>query len=205
MFSPPTTSKQLQELKDLLNNYNRLLVTAKLTNNELSDLPLPESLEPSRSTPLPTKFATIWLLLKDTISCGVRLPFFVVPMIVHLPIYVMARMGASIAKEELETQAQMKVAFGLLFSFAVYPVIFFALWVLLGFTVFGGLIAAALVYGFNMSHKSLVDANYTQYVDLCAADENMLNELFYQLQATSRCLESHCRRLGSEAARNTLR
>lgn len=165
MFSPPTTGKELQELKDLLNKYNNLLVTAKLTNNELSDLPLPESLEPSRSTTLPTKFATIWLLIKDTISCVVRLPFFLVPMVVHLPIYVMARMGANIAKEELETQAQMKVAFGLLFSFAVYPVIFFALWVLLGFTALGGLIAAALVYGFNMSHKSLVDANYTQCVD----------------------------------------
>ncbi|GHJ85685.1 hypothetical protein NliqN6_2087 [Naganishia liquefaciens] len=169
MFSPPTTSKQLQELKDLLNKYNNLLVTAKLSNTELSDLPLPESLNPSRSTPLPTKFATIWLLIKDTISCMVRLPFFLVPMVVHLPIYVMARMGANIAKEELETQAQMKVAFGLLFSFAVYPVIFFALWVLLGFTALGGLVAAALVYGFNMSHQSLVDANYSHFKRLVAA------------------------------------
>lgn len=162
MFSPPTSIKQLQELKDLLNKYNRLLVTAKLSNKELSDLPLPDSLESSSATPLPTKFSTAWLLLKDTISSAVRLPFFLVPMVVHLPIYVMARMGANIVQEELETQAQMKVAFGLLFSLAVYPVIFFGLWVLLGFTSLGALIAAVLVYGFSTSHRSLVDANYTQ-------------------------------------------
>ncbi|KAJ9115588.1 hypothetical protein QFC20_000913 [Naganishia adeliensis] len=169
MFSPPTPIKQLQELKDLLNKYNRLLVTAKLTNNELSDLPLPESLEPSSTTPLPTKFSTAWLLLKDTISSAIRLPFFLIPMVVHLPIYVMARMGANIAKEEMETQAQMKVAFGLLFSLAVYPVIFFALWVLFGFTSVGALIAGVLVYGFNTSHRSMVDANYTRFKRLVAA------------------------------------
>ncbi|KAJ9102947.1 hypothetical protein QFC19_004503 [Naganishia cerealis] len=108
MFSPPTSIKQLQEVKDLLNKYNRLLVTAKLTNQELADLPLPNSLEPTSSTPLPTRFSTLTLLIKDTISCAVRLPFFLVPMIIHLPIYMMARMGANIAKEEMETQAQMK-------------------------------------------------------------------------------------------------
>jgi glycerol-3-phosphate O-acyltransferase/dihydroxyacetone phosphate acyltransferase len=164
MFSPPTSSKQLQELKDLLNKYNRLLVTAKLTNNELADLPLPGSLQPSSSTPLPTRFSTLTLLIKDTISCAVRLPFFLVPMIIHLPIYVMARMGANIVKEEMETQAQMKVAFGLLFSLAVYPFFFFVLWIFLGFTSLGALIAAVLVYGFSVSHKSLVDENYTQCV-----------------------------------------
>ncbi|KAJ9108766.1 hypothetical protein QFC21_000086 [Naganishia friedmannii] len=169
MFSPPTSNKQLQELKDLLNKYNRLLITAKLTNNELADLPLPGTLEPSSSTPLPTRFSTLTMLIRDTVSCAVRLPFFLVPMIIHLPIYVMARMGANIVKEEMETQAQMKVAFGLLFSLAVYPFFFFVLWIFMGFTSLGALIAAVLVYGFSVSHKSLVDENYTHFKRLVAA------------------------------------
>jgi hypothetical protein len=85
-------------------------------------------------------------------------------MIIHLPLYGMARLGADIVREELETQAQMKIAFGVLFSFFIYPLLFFLSWLVLGFTLIGAAMAATGVYAFATYHTSLVDANYDRRV-----------------------------------------
>ncbi len=90
-------------------------------------------------------------------------------MILHVPLYLMAKWGEEIAREELETQAQMKVALGLVISLLVYPVIFLILWLCLGFTMFGGLIAGAGVYIFNITHQAMVDENYDSFKRLIAA------------------------------------
>lgn len=82
------------------------------------------------------------------------------PMLIHLPMYYVAKFGENIVREELETQAQMKIVFGMLFSLLVYPVVFLLMWLLFGFTSVGAFIAAGAVYLFNMSHKTLVDENY---------------------------------------------
>jgi glycerol-3-phosphate O-acyltransferase/dihydroxyacetone phosphate acyltransferase len=166
MFSPPSDSKDLQDLKQRLVTYSNLLTTSKLSNHVLTEVPLPATLDPSRPTAVPTRFSTLWLLIRDSISCLVRLPFFFLPMIVHLPLYGMARLGADIVKEELETQAQMKIAFGVIFSFLIYPLLFFLSWLVLGFTVIGAVLAATGVYAFAMYHTSLVDANYDRWVRL---------------------------------------
>jgi glycerol-3-phosphate O-acyltransferase / dihydroxyacetone phosphate acyltransferase len=160
LFASSGESNDLESLKQLLVTYSNLLVTAKLTNHVLSDVPLPATLDPSRPTALPTRFSTLWLLIRDTIACLIRLPFFFLPMIVHLPLYGMARLGADIVKEELETQAQMKIAFGVIFSFLIYPTLFFLSWLLLKFTLIGAGLAAIGVYSFAMYHTTLVDANY---------------------------------------------
>jgi glycerol-3-phosphate O-acyltransferase/dihydroxyacetone phosphate acyltransferase len=150
----------VDRVKSLLVEYNNLLITSKLNNQTLSDLPLPQDLDPSKPIPLPSRFSTLILLIRDTLSVLIRVPFFLLPMVIHLPMYYVAKMGENIVKEELETQAQMKIVFGMLFSLAVYPFWFFLLWVFLGFTSFGAVVAGAAVYLFNMSHKSLVDENY---------------------------------------------
>lgn len=81
----------------------------------------------------------------------------------------MARIGANIAKEELETQAQMKIAFGLLFTFLIYPLLVLVLSLLFGFTALGALIGFGSVYAFNVTHATAVDEVYDRWKRLVAA------------------------------------
>lgn len=162
LFSDPITDSTLAKLKEILVVYNNLLIVSKLSNQQLSDLPLPINLDPSRPAPIPNRFSTLSLLIRDSIGCAIRLPFYTVPLLIHIPIYIMAKFGANIAKEELETQAQMKIAFAILFSFLIYPVLFFVLWLVLGFTAVGALVAFGSVYVFNMSHTTAIDETYSR-------------------------------------------
>jgi glycerol-3-phosphate O-acyltransferase/dihydroxyacetone phosphate acyltransferase len=164
LFTQPFPSPEVEKVKTILTEYNNLLLTAKLTNQTLSDLPVPTDLDPSKPIPLPSRFSTLILLIRDTISVLVRVPFFFMPMLIHLPMYYVAKLGENIVREELETQAQMKIVFGMLFSLLVYPVVFLVMWLMLGFTSVGAIVAAGGVYLFNMSHKTLVDENYDRLV-----------------------------------------
>jgi hypothetical protein len=164
LFTQPFPSSEVEKVKTILTEYNNLLLTAKLTNQTLSDLPVPTDLDPSKPIPLPSRFSTLILLIRDTISVLVRVPFFLMPMLIHLPMYYVAKLGENIVREELETQAQMKIVFGMLFSLLVYPVVFLIMWLMLGFTSVGAIVAAGGVYLFNMSHKTLVDENYDRSV-----------------------------------------
>lgn len=89
--------------------YHSLLESAKLSHEALTDLPLPRTLDPSVEAPLPSRLSTLALLLKDTLATGIRLPFFLLPLLVHLPAYTLGRLLARMVEEEEETQAQMKV------------------------------------------------------------------------------------------------
>jgi cobalamin biosynthesis protein CobD/CbiB len=84
-----------------------------------------------------------------------RLPFFLFPLIVHMPIYIMGRLGARLAAEE-ETQAQNKIMYGLLILLVIYPAAFFFLWALLWYTPTGALLAWATVWLFAVYHNKLV-------------------------------------------------
>lgn len=159
----------MKELKAKLLTYNNLLTVSRLSNQQLSDLPLPTDLDPSRSTPLPTRFSTLSLLIRDSIACAACLPFYTAPLLIHAPIYFMAQIGASIAKEELETQAQMKIAFGLLFSLLIYPLLGLVLALLFGFTAIGALVGFGSVYAFNVTHATAVDETYERWKRLVAA------------------------------------
>ncbi|KAH9485367.1 Glycerol-3-phosphate O-acyltransferase 2 [Psilocybe cubensis] len=64
------------------------------------------------------------------------------------PVYIMGRIGAKLVENEEETQAQNKVAFGLLSSLLIYPAAFFFLWAMFWYTSLGALLAATLVYLF---------------------------------------------------------
>ena len=69
----------------------------------------------------------------------------------------MGRLGAKLVEDEEETQAQNKVAFGLLSLLLIYPAIFFFLWALFSYTGLGALLAAALVYLFAVYHIRMID------------------------------------------------
>lgn len=90
----------------------------------------------------------------------VRLPLFLVPLLVHAPAYFVARLGAKLAEDEEETQAQNKVAFGLLFLMVMYTSLGFFVWSILRYSVVGALLAAGFVYLFAWYHNSLIDGEY---------------------------------------------
>ena len=123
----------------------------------LSSLPLPNSLDPHTYATLPSRLLTLLILLKDTVSAISRLPFFLLPLLIHLPVYFMGRLGASLVEDEEETQAQNKVAFGLLSFLLIYPATFFFLWALLHYTSLGAVLAALTVYLFAWYHDKVID------------------------------------------------
>lgn len=91
-----------------------------------------------------------------------RLPFFIVPLLIHFPIYAMSRYGGKLVEDEEETQAQNKLVFGLLLSFIAYGSVFAVLWMVMSKTVFGALAAALTVYSVSIYHRNMVDDNYSQ-------------------------------------------
>lgn len=123
----------------------------------LSSLPLPRSLDPNTPTTVPGRLFTLLILVRDSISALIGLPFFLFPLIVHIPVYIMGRWGASLVEAEEETQAQNKVVFGLLSLLLIYPATFFFLWALFWYTPVGALLAASAVYLFAIYHTKTID------------------------------------------------
>jgi len=155
-----TSIPRLTALKTTLITYNKLLISSRLSNEALTDIPLPQDLNPSTKISLPSRFFTLWLLIKDSMAMLLRLPFFVVPLLAHLPVYICAVLGARLAEDEVETQAQMKIAFGLILSFLTYPVLFFTTWAIFRQVPLGAALAAGMVWLLSRYHSVLIDENY---------------------------------------------
>ncbi|KAL0572774.1 hypothetical protein V5O48_009187 [Marasmius crinis-equi] len=160
LFSTPDITTNSVSVRRSLLEYYSLLQSTNLTNSVLSALPLPRSLDPNIPTTLPSRLYTLAIFIRDTLSSLARLPFFLFPLIVHLPVYVMGRIGARLVRDEEETQAQNKVVFGLLSMLTIYPAIFFFLWALLWYTPIGAALAAATVYLFAIYHNRMINDNY---------------------------------------------
>ncbi|KAK0213273.1 hypothetical protein DFS33DRAFT_1377746 [Desarmillaria ectypa] len=169
LFSTTGATANFMSAKRNLLEYYSLLQSANLTNSVLSRIPLPRSLDPSVPTPLPSRLITLLILLRDTLACLARLPFFLFPVVVHLPVYVMGRLGARLVEDEEETQAQNKIVFGLLSMMMVYPAAFLFLWAFLWYSSAGALAAAVIVYLFARYHNTLIDDNYEHAKRLYAA------------------------------------
>lgn len=140
--------------------YYSLLQSSHLSNSVLSSLPLPNSLDPRTPATLPSRLFTLLILFRDSISAASRLPFFLLPLLIHLPVYLTSRLGASLVEDEEETQAQNKVAFGLLSSLLIYPATFFFLWALFYYHPVGAFIAAFTVYSFASYHNKMIDGKH---------------------------------------------
>ncbi|WVQ66895.1 uncharacterized protein L199_005086 [Kwoniella botswanensis] len=167
LFTTPTES--IQSLKTLLATYHRLLTSSRLSNSVLYGISLSSTLDPSIPVSLPNRFSTLFYFIKDTLIVLFHLPFFIVPMLIHIPIYVVGYLGASLVEEELETQAQMKVVFGLLLSLITYPILFFVLWSVLKGLALGVVLAAVTVWGLGRYHGALIDENYNAMKRLIAS------------------------------------
>lgn len=141
-------------------SYHRLLQSSRLSNAALIDVPLPKTLDPSRKVALPSRITTLWVLFKDTISCLLRLPFFFIPLVFNLPIYGMGLLGGKLVEDELETQAQMKIALALLLSLLMYPIVFFSLWAVFRQSPIAAAVTAGSLWVIRKYHLTLVDENY---------------------------------------------
>jgi glycerol-3-phosphate O-acyltransferase/dihydroxyacetone phosphate acyltransferase len=157
VFATPDVTPNVMHVRRQLLVYYSLLQSTGLTNSVLCDLPLPATLDPSKRTPLTLRLRTLFALIPDTLACMIYLPFFFFPLIVHLPVYILARIGAKLVIDEEETLAQNKVVLGLLAMFLVYPTAFFVLWALFLFSPIGALLAWGTLYVFAMYHNRLVD------------------------------------------------
>lgn len=155
-----THDPRIDKLKETLVAYRRLLFSSRLTNDGLTDLPLPKALDPSRDVPLPGRLRTLALLIKDTIVSLLQFPFFIIPFLAHIPVYIIGTLGAGLAEDELETQAQMKVFLGCFFSLVWYPIIFFILLRLFRAVPLGTALAAGGVWLLSRYHSALIDQNY---------------------------------------------
>ncbi|WVN90869.1 uncharacterized protein L203_106112 [Cryptococcus depauperatus CBS 7841] len=164
-----TPNEKIVNLKKLLATYHRLLQSSRLSNAALVDLKLPRPLNPNSEASLTYRFSTLALFIKDSIACLIRLPFFIAPMLLYLPIYIVGVLGSRLVEDELETQAQMKIVFGLLLSFLIYPILFFTLWAVFRTWVVGAIMAASAVWLLGRYHSALIDENYNAMKRLIAA------------------------------------
>ncbi|OCH88645.1 glycerol-3-phosphate-acyltransferase [Obba rivulosa] len=169
LFCTPDLVPNFTAIKRHLLTYYSLLQSTNMTNSVLSSLPLPKQLDPYHPVPLPSRLFTLMILMRDTLTCLVRLPFFLIPLVVHAPAYALGRFGARLVEEEEETQAQNKVVFGLLFLLMMYPATFFFVWAFLRYTPLGALFAGAFVFLFARYHNTLINDNYEHLKRLSAA------------------------------------
>ena len=72
----------------------------------------------------------------------------------------MGRIGAKLVESEEETQAQNKLAFGLISLLLIYPALFFFLWALFWYTGLGALLSAFMVYLFAVYHNKIIDGKF---------------------------------------------
>ena len=118
------------------------------------------------------------ILLKDTVALAIRLPFFLFPVIVHLPVYILARLGAQLAEDEVETQAQNKVVIGLALAILfIYPTAFFLLWAFMMYTPIGALISASIVWLLAVYHNKLILGAFLFIIELTAANIGEIRSL----------------------------
>ncbi len=166
LFSSPDATPNFPALRRSLLEYYSLLQSAQLTNSVLSSLPLPRTLDPDQPVPLPSRLFTLLVLIRDSLASLIRLPFFILPFIVHFPAYVIGHLGAKLVIDEEETQAQNKILFGLFLLMLIYPTGFLVMWAFLWFTPIGAILSATILWLFAVYHNKLISGE--QFKPQCA-------------------------------------
>jgi glycerol-3-phosphate O-acyltransferase/dihydroxyacetone phosphate acyltransferase len=168
LFSTPWDSDPaFISLKRALITYHSLLKSSSLTNGALASLPLPRTKRVPNSKnalPIPGRLATIFPLLRETFSVLIRLPLFLVPLLVHLPIYYVTRWVGDRSALDEESMAQNKLVVGLLSFLAIYSFWFWIIFALFRSTPIGAVVAAITIWGIEFYHGRLIDDNYLRYV-----------------------------------------
>ncbi|KAI6166021.1 hypothetical protein EDD17DRAFT_116503 [Pisolithus thermaeus] len=169
LLSTKDATVNYKSVRRHLLEYYSLLQSTHLTNSVLASLHLPATLSPTRPTPLPSRLFTLSILIRDTLAVLIRLPIFFLPLLLHLPVYIIGRRAARLSEHEEETQAQNKVVFSLLLLLLIYPATFWILWAVLSYSSTGALVAALTVWAFAYYHTRLVNDNYVHLKRVIAA------------------------------------
>ncbi|KAJ7094994.1 hypothetical protein C8R44DRAFT_718292 [Mycena epipterygia] len=159
LFSTPNPTPNFKSTKRHLLEYYSLLQSTHLTNSVLSSLPLPRTLDSNKQMPLPSRLLTLVILIRDSFSTLLGLPFFAFPFVVYMPVYFMGRFGARLVEDEEETQAQNKLVFGLLSMLLIYPAFFFFLWSMFLYTQVGVLMALVTLWLFAWYHDTVINGS----------------------------------------------
>lgn len=162
LFTYSNPCKSYTGLQEALLKYSSLLKASKLTNEAISSLPLPRQLDPRRATPIPSRLSTLANLLVSTAACVIPLPFLAVPLLINAPAYAMSRYGAKLAVDEEETQAQNKIAFGLLLTAISYGTLFWLIWAVFWLSPLGAVIGASAVYLLYTFYLRMIDDFYAR-------------------------------------------
>lgn len=160
LFSAKDVTTNYTSVRRHLLDYYALLQSTHLTNSVLASLHLPATLSPTHPTPLPSRLFTLSMLIHDTLAALIRLPLFFLPLLIHMPVYIVGRLAARLVEHEEETQAQNKVVVSLLLLMLIYPMIFWILWAVLSYTGTGALVAALTVWAFAYYHTRLVNGEF---------------------------------------------
>jgi glycerol-3-phosphate O-acyltransferase / dihydroxyacetone phosphate acyltransferase len=162
LFSTAALGPDYVALKQALLSYDSLLQSSRFTNADLAFLPLSSDLDPLKDIPTPTRLMTLSLLIRDTLILAIRFPFFLLPALIHVPIYLVGRFGGKLATDEEETQAQNKMVLGLLLSAIVNGSLFAILWTFFRRTAIGAIVAALTIWATFVYHRKMIDENYDQ-------------------------------------------
>ncbi|KAG6334586.1 hypothetical protein ID866_4496 [Astraeus odoratus] len=162
LFSTKDAAPNYISTRRHLLEYYSLLQSTHLTNSVLASLQLPVALSPTHPTPLPSRLFTLSILIRDTLVALIRLPTFFLPLLLHVPVYIIGRLAARLTEHEEESQAQNKVVFSLLLLMLIYPATFWLLWAVLSYSSTGALVAALTVWAFAYYHTRLVTAQVTE-------------------------------------------
>ncbi|KAF9063973.1 glycerol-3-phosphate-acyltransferase [Rhodocollybia butyracea] len=154
LFSTADVTPNFSHVQNKLLEYYSLLQSTNLTNSILSTLPLPRDLDPHKPVTLPSRLLTLLIFIRDTCTSLLHLPFFLFPLSYTCPFTSWAE----------ETQAQNKVAFGLVSLFLIYPAAFFFLWALFWYTPFGAILAATTVYMFAIYHNRMINGIARRFI-----------------------------------------
>lgn len=159
LFAQADADPRLLSLRDLLLAYRSSLLQTHLSHYGLSGVSLPDSLDPSIPFPIPGRLRVLGHLLQSSFGSFIRLPFFALPLIVHLPIYVVGAYSIRLSELE-EDHAQFKIALGLMLAFGTYVALFSLACAFLSIIPLGFVLAALGLVAFWMYHQRLIDDNY---------------------------------------------
>jgi len=197
LFTPPYPHPSTESVKSRLLTYYALLQESRLTHSTLSQLPLPLALDPRRPTALPSRIFTLALLVRDTLASLIRLPFFLFPLLVHLPVYALGKYIQDKIVDEEEV-AQGKVFLGLFLLVGTYSVMFMALWTFMWLSPLGAVVAMLVTWAFAVYHVQLVDQNYDRCVPSPLPSQLFLiTDMNAKHETSPRSLARPDRRLGT--------
>ncbi|GAA97148.1 uncharacterized protein L969DRAFT_43947 [Mixia osmundae IAM 14324] len=163
-LSAPKAAAKTSELKQILVDYDAALKKAGLSHNQLADYGLPSSLDPTRPIDTPTRVAALTQLVGSTLASLVRLPFFIPPLIFHLPVYTAGKLTLKyINSKEEESFAQNKVLICMIMLLVSYPVLFLLIWSIWLPSKVGAVLSFGLVWAFAHFHVAMIDDNYAHF------------------------------------------